>query len=58
MRYFRTDAPDECGTARFWVEDTFAAAAEDAGETGLDAIREGIVEFRAAIERGELRKLG
>jgi hypothetical protein len=38
----------------FWVDGTYSQAARDAGVTEHDALREGIAEFRAALERGEL----
>ena len=50
--YFRADSPAEIGPAKFWVEDTFGAAALDAGETQNDALREGIAEFQDALRRG------
>lgn len=58
VTYERTDAPDERGPASFWVGDTYAQAARDAGVRGDDALREGIAEFTAALKRREIRKAG
>jgi hypothetical protein len=57
ISYFRVDAPDEVGTTRFWVRDTFAAAAAESGLDAHDALNEGIEEFGAAIKRGDLKRL-
>ncbi len=54
--YESADTPTEVGSARFCVEDTYAAAAFDNGITGDGALIEGISEFMAALERGELRR--
>ena len=43
--------------ARHWVEQTYAAAARDAGVRGGDALCEGISEFREALKRGEIRRV-
>lgn len=56
ISYVRADAPEEMGPARYWVEDTFAIAATDAGAEHATALREGISEFRLALKRGELRR--
>lgn len=53
--YELADTPTEVGSARFWVEDTYAAAAFDHGISGHGALIEGIGEFMAAVKRGELR---
>jgi hypothetical protein len=54
-RWCRTDAPEDAGPAEYWVEDTFAAAASDAGLDSVSALREGIAEFERAIREGWLR---
>ena len=56
VEYVRTDSPDDVGTASFWVEETFGAAALEAGESKESALREGVAEFREAVRRGELRR--
>lgn len=54
--YVRSDAPDELGTAAFWVHETFEQAALDSGESKDEALREGIQEFEAALRCQELQK--
>ncbi|HLY03004.1 MAG TPA: hypothetical protein VKR56_11000 [Candidatus Cybelea sp.] len=53
--YECAEAPAELGSARFWVEETYAVAALDQGVAGKQAMIEGAGEFMAAIKRGELR---
>jgi hypothetical protein len=49
---------DEYGPASLFVDATFAQAARDLGVLReVDALREGIAEFRAALERGEIRRV-
>src|ERR1700680_3076794 len=55
-RWFRNDAPSEVGPARYWVEDTFAAAASDGGKDFEAALREGMEEFERAVREGWLRR--
>jgi len=56
LRWYRTDAPDDVGSAHYWVIGTFATAASDAGLDSLSALREGIAEFEKAIRSGWLRR--
>jgi hypothetical protein len=57
ISYARRDAPKEVGPASFWVEETFVAAAIDAGLDERSALIEGIIEFENAIDRGEIRRI-
>jgi len=54
--WFRIDAPEEVGPARYWVEETFAAAASDEGEDTEAALHEGMQEFERAVREGWLRR--
>lgn len=54
VAYSLVDAEDDAGPASHWVNDTFAAAARDAGLDEKAALAEGVSEFRAALDRGEL----
>ena len=54
ISYTRLDAPEEIGPARYWVEDTFAVAARDAGEDEESGLREAISEVTLALKRGDL----
>ena len=56
LTYALANYAQDVGTAAYWVEDTFAAAARDAGLDERAALVEGIEEFTAALERGELRR--
>lgn len=58
VSYVRVDASEEIGPARYWVEDTFALAAADAGLNSRAALKEGIAEFVAALQRGDLHRTG
>lgn len=53
--YSRCDEPSERGPASFWVDDTFALAAADAGLDSRAALIEGIEEFMAALRRSEFQ---
>ncbi len=54
--WVRPDAKEEIGPARFWVEETFASAAQEAGETNAVALREGIAEFELAVREGWIER--
>jgi hypothetical protein len=57
ISYVRAYATDEIGTASHYVEDLYVTAVPDAGLGLDDALCEGIAEFRAALERGEIRRI-
>lgn len=54
--YERVDALDEAGPASFWVEETYAVAAMEAGLASSEAVLERMREFGIALQRGELRR--
>ena len=56
ISYALSAAPEEVGPASYWVNDTFAAAAREAGLDDRAALVEGIEEFAAALKRGELKR--
>jgi len=56
ISYALMAAPDEVGPASYWVNDTFAAAAREAGLDDRAALVEGIGEFAAALKRAELKR--
>jgi hypothetical protein len=55
--YQRFDEPAEVGPARFWVAETYALAALDAGLSKDEALAEGLQEFTLALQRRELRRV-
>lgn len=50
--YAGKDESSDVGTARYWTEETFAAAALDAGDSERAAQLEGIAEFSRALRDG------
>ncbi len=57
VAYARADDRADAGTASYWVDETFAAAARDVGLFEEFALREGVAEFTAALRRREIVRL-
>ena len=55
IRYALARCPRGYWPASYWVNDTFAAAAREAGLDDSAALVEGIEEFAAALKRGDLK---